>query len=96
MTLQFNNPKRHAVLGAQLPVEIRVLLLLDRPATVTVWTPPTERVEATHVGQLTGAGVAAYEMVPAELDRDLAAVAWLTANEVAPGRYHAFVAGDQF
>jgi hypothetical protein len=79
--------------GAQLPVEIEVLLVLDGPGTVTVWTAPTERVEATHVGRLTGAAVAAYETVLAELDRDLAPVAWLTANEVASGRFHAFVGG---
>jgi hypothetical protein len=57
------------------------------------WTAPTERVEATRVGRLTGAAVGAYETVLAELDRDLAPIAWLTASELAPGRYHAFVEG---
>ena len=90
---RFNAMRREVAPGARLPVETEVLLVLDGPGMVTVWTAPTERVEATLVGRLTGAAVGAYETVLAELDRDLAPIAWLTASELAPGRYHAFVEG---
>ena len=90
---RFNAMRREVAPGARLPVETEVLLVLDGPGMVTVWTAPTERVEATRVGRLTGAAVVAYETVLAELDRDLAPIAWLTASELAPGRYHAFVEG---
>jgi hypothetical protein len=57
--------RRQVAPGARLPVETEVLLVLDGPGMLTIWTAPTERVEATRVGRLTGAAGGAYETVRA-------------------------------
>jgi hypothetical protein len=89
----FNAMRRRVAPDARLPIEAEVLLVLDGPGTVTAWTMPTARVEAVRACRLTGAAAAAYETVLAGLDREQVPIAWLTANEVAPGQYRASIEG---
>ncbi|MFC6020667.1 hypothetical protein ACFP2T_31405 [Plantactinospora solaniradicis] len=90
---RFNAFRQELAPGTSLPVEFIVLLRLDQPGTITVWTPPSEWTEATLVGRLAGPAVAAYETVLDGLARDRAATAWCTAHQLAPGRYGALVEG---
>ena len=89
----FNAMRRKLAPDARLPIEAEVLLVLEGPGTVTAWTMPTARVEAIRACRLTGAAVAAYEAVLAGLGREQAPIAWLTANEIAPGQYQASIEG---
>jgi hypothetical protein len=79
--------------GVRVPVELDVLLRRDGPGKVSVWTAPSERVEAIFVGHVSGAAVSDYEGVLGRLARDQAPVAIFTARQVAPGRYDAVVEG---
>ncbi|WP_250002105.1 hypothetical protein [Actinoplanes sp. M2I2] len=90
---RFNAMRRRLAPDRQLPIESEVMFVLGGSGVVSVWTPPTERFRATLVGRLTGAAVTVYEEILTGLDRDSYLMGWLTANEVAPGVYHAFAGG---
>lgn len=90
---RFNAFRNEHAPGVRLPVELDVLLRCDGPGEVSVWTTPTERLDAMLVGRVSGVAVSAYEAVLHRLTRDQAPVGMFTAHQIAAGRYEAVVEG---
>jgi hypothetical protein len=90
---RFNAYRDQLTPGLRLPVELDVLLRLDRPGKITVWMLPTKIMEASLIGCLSDAAVSTYEAVLGRLNSDQAPMAMFTAHREGPGRYAAVVEG---
>jgi hypothetical protein len=90
---RFNAFRDQQAPGLRLPVEMDVLLRRDGPGKISVWTLPSEAVEATLVGRLSGVAVSAHEAVLDRLTPDEAPIAMFTARREGAGRYAAVVEG---
>ena len=90
---RFNAFRDQLAPGVRLPVEVNVLLRRDGPGKISVWTLPSEVVEAIFVGCLSGVAVSDYEAVLHRLPGDQAPIAMFTAHQVGTGQYDAVVEG---
>lgn len=90
---RFNAFRGQQAPGLRLPVELNVLLRRDSPGKISVWTLPSEALEATLVGCLSGVAVSAYEAVLDRLTPHDAPIAMFTAHREGAGRYAAVVEG---